>query len=79
MIWKLAIVAVVVFIGYRYWQGRQMPYAGNVSTGWGGNWTGNLPTVFNPRAIVGVNSAGGVPVTGPNAWAIPYANNGYLN
>jgi hypothetical protein len=67
MNWKLwaGVAAIVVF--FLLWS-RRAPYTGATASGWGGNWTGNLPTLFNPNVIVGTFS-NGRPIYGPSSAA----------
>jgi hypothetical protein len=62
--WKITFGLAAAFLLWKYWS--QTPFAGMVSTGWGGNLTGNLPSVMNPRVIVGNLSNGGY-IYGPPA------------
>jgi hypothetical protein len=63
--WKWIVgLGVIGFFLYKNWS--KTPFAGMVSTGWGGNFTGNLPSVINPRVIVG-DLSNGQPIYGPPA------------
>lgn len=56
-----AFVALAAFIGYRLYSTR---FSGLVSAGWGFPASGNLPSLLNPKTIVGRLSNGGA-IYGP--------------
>lgn len=77
--WKVIAVVAAGLLAYRYWKTNIASKPAMMATGWGGNWTGNLPTIINRQPVVGVSSLTDVPVIGPNAFAQPFSSPGTLN
>jgi hypothetical protein len=65
---KWLLFAGGALIAWKIWQSGQKPFAGMVSSGWGGNLTGNLPTNFANRATI--NNAPSYGVTIGNMGAV---------
>jgi hypothetical protein len=72
---KWFVGAGAALIAWQVYKSRQTPFAGNVSTGWGGNYTGNLPSVINPMTIVGTLS-NGAPIVTTGAPSQPFTQQG---
>jgi hypothetical protein len=73
---RYLIPATILVGGYLIWRSRQTPYAGLVSSGWGGNAYGNLPGLFNPRGIVGMPVGANPPAPPGNPFGPSTTTNG---
>jgi hypothetical protein len=68
---KWIVLAVVAFIGYRFYQSKQKPFAGMVASGWtGGMAAFGLPGVYSNKTIVGA-SVGNVAYAPPGQGFMP--------